>query len=361
MINRGYVWINIYPNGKLYKKCLGPTHQPGVIDEAIAKLNQMREQIRTGKFGLDEKVRRISMDDAVETFWNLHASKKDGAYVFRYQLNHIKNFFSNRFADSITMIDIQNYRREREKTIKPTTANREQTVITTLFNKLKYWKKLSVITNVKLPEDNPTNGIKKADERPYSRTRIVAPEEFQKFLNVAPESVRRICIAAVNTTLRWKTLKTLTKKNIYEAANVFGGTQSKVKKLYQVPINETMRKLIETAQGDVIFDFTNFSKLFNEARKKSKIPWFQFRDLRRTGARMMLQKGIDIGTVSKYLGHSDIKMTQIYVNPTQNDLQVAGAVIGSMYGYSPKLNTTKNTTKGNFKSIKNMGKVAVSV
>jgi len=59
---------------------------------------------------------------------------------------------------------------------------------------------------------------------------------------------------------------------------------------------------------------------------------------------MMLQKGMDIATVSRYLGHSDIKTTQNYVNPTQEDLQIAGEMLGSMYDVDLDPSTTKNTT-----------------
>ena len=36
-------------------------------------------------------------------------------------------------------------------------------------------------------------------------------------------------------------------------------------------------------------------------------------------------------TVSKYVGHSDIKTTQIYMNPSQDDLNIAGEIIGTLF------------------------------
>jgi integrase len=50
-------------------------------------------------------------------------------------------------------------------------------------------------------------------------------------------------------------------------------------------IKSSMKALIDTAPGRRIFDFTNFRKDFEEARKKAGIPHFEFKDLRRTAAR----------------------------------------------------------------------------
>jgi hypothetical protein len=45
----------------------------------------------------------------------------------------------------------------------------------------------------------------------------------------------------------------------------------------------------------------------------------------------MLRKGADIATVSAYLGHASIAMTQIYVPPSQSDKQVAAELLGTSY------------------------------
>lgn len=347
MIRRESVWVRVFHDRQEILERIGPVNSIN-IDRAKERVDRLKSDIKNGRLGLDHKVRPLRMDHAVEIFWNLHASKKDAARAFRYQLDHLKAFFSQRFIHTISDIDVINYRGWRGKQlwrghpIKSSTINREQTVLTTFFNKLRLWKKKQIIDNYLLPDDNPTLGIRKADERPFARTRIVTPEEFKKFLEVAPESVRRICLAAVNTTLRWKTLAALSKRNVYSADQSLGGTQSKVKKLYRVPVNGVIQKLIDTAPSEELFDFTNFRKLFEDAVTKSGVPWFQFRDLRRTGARMMLQKGIDIATVSRYLGHSDIRTTQIYVSPSQNDLAVAGEILGSMYNHDPAPNCGQN-------------------
>lgn len=68
-IDRGYVFIRIFLQERRFLKCVGPVTHPDVIDDAIAKLNQYREQIRLGKFDLDERTQRITMDQATDIYW----------------------------------------------------------------------------------------------------------------------------------------------------------------------------------------------------------------------------------------------------------------------------------------------------
>jgi hypothetical protein len=119
--------------------------------------------------------------------------------------------------------------------------------------------------------------------------------------------------------------------NIDAANNIFTGLQRKSGRKYEPPITAQMWDLIRTAPGDHIFDFANHDKEFKAARRRAGMPEVQFRDLRRTGARMMLRNGVDIATVQKYLGHGDLNTTQRYVGASGEDLQAAGKILNNMY------------------------------
>ncbi len=335
-IDRGYVFIRIFVNGRRFLKGVGAVSQPGVLDDAVSKLHQYRDQIRLGKFGLDEKVQRLMIEQAAKVYWELHASKKRSAKSYEFFLRNITSFFAGRYIDTLTYVDVQNFRREREKHLAPSSVNKEHAVLTNLFNKLKEWKRLNVIRPVRLPEDNPGSLVHKANEKAYARKRVLTVEEFGRLMESATIPVRKICLAAIHTTLRLKDLKLLTRDNVNEATNQLEGIQAKTGKPYVVPINGVMRQLIDSAQERHIFDFMNFRKDFEAARAQAGLRDFQFRDLRRTGARMMLRKGVDIAAVSRYLGHASINMTENYVNPTQDDMQVAGNILGSMYRWDPQ-------------------------
>jgi len=360
LVDDGYVKIRIFLDGRMIKRSIGPVSEIGIIDSAISKLNEFRERIRLGKLDLDETSRRITIEEAIGTYWKLHAERKKSAESFELNLRRIKEVFGGRFIDSITYVDVQNYRRIREKSVSPSSVNKEQTVLTNLFNRLKEWKRLGIIKNIRLPDDNPGSLVKRVNERQYARKRVVAPEEFRRFLAVAPESVKKICLAAVNTTLRLKDLKNLTRDNVNITANKLEGVQAKTGKSYSIPMNGVMQKIVANSAGNQIFDFKNFRKLFEAARKESKIVHFQFRDLRRSGARAMLAKGMDIDTVRRILGHTTIGMTEMYVPSNDNDAQIATEVLGSLFFPAPLQTVPKTVPKRKFMAVSKQTKVAVN-
>lgn len=346
-IRRGRVWVRFFPNGQHFYKCIGPVAQAGVIDQAIAKLNELRETVRLGKFDLQEKERRITVEQAVQTFWDIHASQKKSAKNFGMFLRNFLRFFGGRYIDSISRFDIQTLRAERLKSVSPSSFNKERACLVTLFNKLKEWKQEGAIKNVRLPNENPVSSVKRDNERIYARRRVLSQEEFDRFMQCADWETRRICLAAIHTTLRLKDLKALTLDNVNESTNQLEGTQAKTGKPYAIPINSVVRQVIEAVDWKIvpwkeIFNFANFRKQFEKAREKAGIENFQFRDLRRTGARMMLKKGADIATVSAYLGHANIAMTQVYVPPSQDDKRVAAELLGTSYTFNPDQNCNQN-------------------
>jgi integrase len=327
-IKRGKVWIRLYHSGIPFLKSIGPADSK-VIDDAILMLNQYREQIRLGKFGLNEKCRRVYVSEAVSLFRDLHAQHKKSFNTLRGFLKRFDAFFAGRYLDTITETDILRYKQERLRSISPSAFNKEKTMLVTMFNKLKEWRTKKDIGNIRLPENNPAAAIKR--DREFPRRRVMSQEEFVSLMRVATPNTQRILLGAVHTLLRLKDLKGLTRDNVNAEANRLEGVQAKTGKPYAIPINAVVRQLIDTAPEHKIFDFTNFRKDFERAVNEAEIKNFQFKDLRRTGARQMLKKGVDIATVSDYLGHSSIQMTQIYVPPSQDDKQIAAEILGTSY------------------------------
>jgi len=337
---REYVYVRIFHQGKQIIKYVGPTTQPQVIDDAIILLNRLREKVRLGISDVGERHQRITIEQACEIYWKLHAVTLKAPRQQKYYLGYLKKFFAGRHLDTITYVDVQRYRAIREKTVKPSTVNKEHAVITSLFNKMKEWKRMGAIKPVRLPEDNPGSLVKKANERGYARKRVLSVEEFDRLMETAPLKIKRICLGAINTTLRKCDLEDLTKANVIWETNVLEGTQSKTGKPYCVPINKITKKLIETADGHKIFDFTNFRRAFVATQKRAGIDYFQFRDLRRTGSRWMIKKGVDLATVSEILGHASITTTQAYVGTVRDDRQKAVEALGTIFETAAKTAAT---------------------
>ena len=108
---------------------------------------------------------------------------------------------------------------------------------------------------------------------------------------------------------------------------------TKSKKIRTLPLNkkafEIVSKLNQNNTYEFIFEFpgiTNRWKFIqNNFRKFIKLaelnPKLNFHSLRHTFASWLVQRGVSIYEVSKLLGHSDIKITQIYSHLRIDDLR----------------------------------------
>jgi hypothetical protein len=94
----------------------------------------------------------------------------------------------------------------------------------------------------------------------------------------------------------------------------------------------------------MIFDFTNFRKRWDAAVELVGLEDFQFRDLRRTGATWLYNKGMKLKAISKYLGHATIAMTERYIGVEADDAVMAGEVMGSIFSGLRKEGETSDGT-----------------
>lgn len=261
---------------------------------------------------------KLSMQDAINIFHELEGKNKGKSY--RSQYRPIREFFLNRYLETLTRLDVENYRKQRELDgLRLSTVNREHSVITRIFNAFKEWRGLGVVqgynfTKLQLPQENPGELVKKTDERAYARTLVLTPMEFYKYCDYAHPNVRVIVILAVLTLLRRKNLEFLNKSNFNVSLQQLQLTQSKTKVPITIPATRTVSVIIDESKYDVICDFTNFRKLHERARRESGV-FFWMTDLRRTGATQMLLDGIDLRTIQRYLGHTTLVMTERYLQP----------------------------------------------
>lgn len=69
-------------------------------------------------------------------------------------------------------------------------------------------------------------------------------------------------------------------------------------------------------------DKDNLRRVFEKVLQKAGLDNFHFHNLRHTFATRLAQKGLDIYTISKLLGHKDIRMTQRYAHHCPESLRV---------------------------------------
>jgi len=276
------------------------------------------------------------MEDAADLFLKLHGEKRQsikGTKQFARYVRLIKQFWTGRYADTMTGDDMRDYRDDRRKQgVAESTINREQTAIVTMFNKLDEWRKVGQIPrNVLLPESNPGRGVKKVNEDRFIRERLLSDEEYKNLWACADQRTRRIILAEMNLPLRLDDLKQLSKKNVNYKLGRFKGVHAKTGKEYSLPINEVLWDLIRTAPGDHLLDFTGFEGRWQRTVKRAGLKGLQFRDLRRTAATALHDGGEKLRTISAMLGHGAVTTTIRYLGLKEENLTQAGELLASKY------------------------------
>jgi site-specific recombinase XerD len=85
-------------------------------------------------------------------------------------------------------------------------------------------------------------------------------------------------------------------------------------------LNKTNPEFFSSLRGNVGFTENGLKKLVDQVRKSSGVT-FSVHKLRHTFATLMLEGGCDIYSLSKMMGHSDIKTTTIYLSASAEHLR----------------------------------------
>jgi integrase len=185
---------------------------------------------------------------------------------------------------------------------------------------------------------NPCAAIKRI-KIPPKLPIFFSKEDFTKLGDrIINDEFRAMIIVAVNTGLREMELLTLRWDQIRFKESILildNRTHiTKGKKIRTVPLNHTAlavlrKQKLNYTTGQLVFKLdgiTNREKYVqNNFRKYVKLtevnPRLNFHSLRHTFASWLVQAGVSIYEVSKLLGHSDIKTTQIYAHLRGDDLR----------------------------------------
>ncbi len=334
---RRYVVVRLRHNQhpEFYAR-VGRVDEPTVFMDAERICENKRKEWRGDRHGLEVLARSIVIERAGDIYWENHLKKLVNPNGYLRHLNLFMAHVAHRHVETITTLDVESHVAILQKRgIKKSTVNRHLATISGLFTKLDEWqerREIADLAGVNLPRRNPCKYIERESEKDLVRKVVLTPDQFSAFMMCATIRLRRCLLAAVHSILRPGDLRALSKaRHIDRGNNIFSGLQRKSGRPFAPPITPAMWELINTAPGDKILDFKNHEKEFKAARRRAGMSHLQFRDLRRTGARMMLKNGTDIASVQQYLGHGDLNTTQRYVGAANEDLQEAGKILQDLY------------------------------
>lgn len=170
---------------------------------------------------------------------------------------------------------------------------------------------------------------------PKGRVEFHSPEEIAILLDRMTPNWKLVILLGCRAGLRRGEMAQLRWQDIDFANNQIYVAPNKTDKHRFVPLAKDLRLALETAKNTTMDDFVvhvgeesarNSNYFITAAYKKhtEKLPFRCFlHKLRHTFASHLVQAGVDLYRVSKLLGHSSIKMTEIYAHLAPEDLQTA--------------------------------------
>ena len=205
------------------------------------------------------------------------------------------------------------YKRKRN----PATVNRELCVLSKIF---------SLAFDAELIDSNPCRRVRKfrTDTR---RTRYLTfDEEARLFEKLeGQEWVQRIVTMAINTGMRQGEIFDLTWFDVDQSRDLLHVRVSKNGKDRFVPINQTVRRMLEglPRTSEYVFPspktegrLVDVKFRFDKAKKEAGIRDFRFHDLRHTAATRMADGGADAFALAEIFGWSDVRMALRYTHAT---------------------------------------------
>ncbi|MFZ4740350.1 MAG: phage integrase SAM-like domain-containing protein [Bacteroidales bacterium] len=324
---RQYEYLQLYlspepEKGKLKKEEKEENRKILSLAEAIRSKRHL--ELQNGIYGFQDQGKMKG--SFVRYFEYLAEKRKDseGNYAnWDSTLKHLKKFvkFDVTFAqiNKRWLEDLKEYLQNEART--PAKKALSQNSASSYYNKVRAALREAYKEGIiqRNPADE-TEGIKQLE----TEREFLTLDELQAIVKHECEIpiLKRAFLFSVLTGLRWSDIYKLRWSEIQhsnEIGNYIRFTQKKTKGAETLPISEQAVDLLgeRTAANDRIFAGLIYSawhniKLQQWVTKAGISKTISFHCARHTYATLQLTLGTDIYTVSKMLGHKDLKTTQIY-------------------------------------------------
>lgn len=323
---RNGIYYVFYTNDSGNRTCIST--KANHKSEALKFLSGFKEELERRK---SQKTIPINLKDFANEFRShsalIHSYKTGRDYQSVF--NKIIKTFGNIPLYELTENKISDYLKARTQ-ISVYTSSKDLRYFRSAFNwavKQRYIlvNPCSKIKTIKAPERQPL---------------FINASDYDKLLAIIDDKViKDIVIFAINTglrlmeilTLQWNQINFKDRYVILDNVNHI----TKSKRIRSVPLNinalQVLTERERESKGNFVFSYKDemikgdfVSKKFKAYIIKANLnPKLKFHSLRHSFASWLVQKGISIYQVSQLLGHSDLKVTQIYSHLTPDNLKSA--------------------------------------
>ncbi len=312
------------------------TKSTGTKDRKLALeiLGEVQAQISRGTFSIEKsKKKDIRLVGFITEFLKYSEGHKSQSTI------SLERMYFHRVAGKLGNVPLRNidrhlidtWRAQFSKEVSPSTFNIVLRSLHAAFNVAKVWgyvdsNPFKDIEQLKVQErrlylfDRELEAIFRLidediakAEGPGGRPNVIT---FRKSFRLYVEFL-------LNTGLRREEALNLRHENIDLIHNVIYVEKTKTRQMRAIPLNGRSRRIIEVL-GETLFSKLNKHDVTNKFRfylKQAGLKGFKLHSLRHTFATRLLALGVDIYTISRLLGHTDIKTSMIYAKTNVESLR----------------------------------------
>lgn len=324
-------WMSFTYNGKQIRRST-ETKDKKLAEKIYAKV---LTTVAEGKwFDIDYSNQKtlkemIERYDKEYTIHRKYYSQKRERSIFKHLYSY--------FGETCTLGEIEqrigSYEQFRKaKGLAPATIVKELGLLRTMFNiARKQWR---------WKVDNPVSEIKLPKVR-NERVRYLSEDEHRRLFDALEQSeekwLKPLVIVAIDTGLRLSNLCALRwfEVNMLSRMITIDAEAMKNDDYLGIPLTDRAFKVLKELRktqslsghvfhhnGKQLYD-RKVQRAFRDVLTKAKIGNFHFHDLRHTFASYLRQRGVDLHTISKLLGHKDLRMTKRYAHLNVDSLRGA--------------------------------------
>ena len=326
-------FIDYRINGRRLRKSVG--HSKKIAELALKDLEVKLARQELGFEKKDSSFQKLLSDFQTYCKTNLapNTQKRYQAIIDNFcrflkqvypYIDKVSQFASKLFED------YKSFRKEGETHNR--TINAELVVLRMLFRLAIQWG---------YAKDNPTDGVSKLRIPFKNAPRFLSEEECKKLLKASDEWLYSIFFTFLNTGMRKSELENLEWSDVdfnrRKIKITVKDDWSPKTNEREIPINddllEVLKKQKSSANGSpYVFPDEEGGKIYkNRLRKRLMALTLQLgfgevtqiHALRHTFASHLVMKGVDLATVKKLMGHSDIDTTMIYSHLTEKHVDSA--------------------------------------
>ncbi len=324
-------WVSFSHHGRQYRISTGTTDRK--LAETIAA--KVRVEVDTERWFPSNPASRRTFRELMDKYLAEHSARNKkpmSAKRDRGLAKHLLAVFGSLTLAEIMPAHIAAYQAARRATgVTARTVNLEVALARHALNLgIRQWQWCST---------NPFAMV--IPERvPPDLERWLTIEEEAVLLPACPAWLREVVIMALHTGMRLGEIRSLrwTMVDLPRRRAVVQTVLSKTSRARTIPLNRTARTMLAaralrsgqhpealvfcTSRGTA-YTGSNVERAFREVVNKTGLARLRLHDLRHTFATRLVQKGVDLYTVQRLLGHTTPAMTQRYAHHSTSSLAPA--------------------------------------